>query len=73
MPGRAQEMTSRWASAQPLAHIEMPTQQIPPDCFCSWIVVRPGAGMECISRLKFRNAICGYRHRLQPVPATGGR
>jgi hypothetical protein len=39
----------------------MPTLLVP--ChLCTWTVVRPGPGLECVSRLKYRNALCSHRH-----------
>ena len=51
--------------------IEMPTLLIENDCICAWMVVRPGPGLQCISRLKYKNNACPHRHRpLAAVPAT---
>ena len=44
--------------------IEMPTFAKPPDCVCSWSVVRPGVGMACISRLTRRSYACPHRHEV---------
>jgi hypothetical protein len=46
---------------QPAGHVEMATLGIPERChaLCSWVVVRPGPGWACVSRLKYANSICG--------------
>ncbi len=44
------------------AHIESPTRDIPSNCMCTWVVVRPGMAGRCVSRLKYRNALCPHRH-----------
>ena len=55
--------------------IIMPTADIPCSCSCVWIVVQAGQGKDCLSRLKYRNAICVHRHKpadgLQAQPVRG--
>jgi hypothetical protein len=58
------------AGAIPAGSIRQPTHSIPPNCTCSWVVVRPGPGMECLSDLRYRNSLCLVRHT--PSPATTG-
>jgi hypothetical protein len=54
---------SRVGSGQVVAgSIRMPTNQIPCNCTCTWVVVKPGPGMECLSDLRYRNSICVARH-----------
>lgn len=48
--------------------IIMPTTDIPCNCACVWIVVRAGQGKDCLSRLKYRNALCQHRHKPPDSP-----
>ena len=58
---------SRVGAGQVLAgSIRMPTITIPGNCMCTWIVVRPGPGPECLSDLRYRNALCPVRHVPSP-------
>jgi hypothetical protein len=43
--------------------VEMPTLTIPCACTCNWVVVQPGPGMACISKLKQANNGCPCRHK----------
>jgi hypothetical protein len=43
--------------------VRQPTHTIPADCMCSWSVVRPGPGMECLSDLRYRNTLCRHPHK----------
>ena len=47
---------------------EVPTILKEGDCQCSWVVVRAGPGLECISRLKRQSRACPHRHE---VPEAG--
>ena len=44
------------------AAIERPTILIKCDCQCTWIVVKAGLGLECISQLKRQSRACPRRH-----------
>jgi hypothetical protein len=50
--------------------VRMSTNLIPCDCMCTWAVVKPGPGTECVSDLRYRNALCPCRHRPAAVPAV---
>jgi hypothetical protein len=64
----------RAGMGQPAAHIEVPTFGIPSDChaLCSWVVVRPGVGKLCVSRLKYANGLCRHRHTATALGAGDG-
>ena len=50
--------------------IRQPTITIDTSCACSWVVVKAGPGLECISEMKYRNNLCLVRHVQEPVPAV---
>jgi hypothetical protein len=52
-------------------HVEMATLDIPQRCRCVWIVVTPGVGRACRSRLKITNSLCAYlrEHRRMAAEA----
>jgi hypothetical protein len=50
--------------------ITQPTVTIDARCMCSWVVIRPGPGMEAVSSLKYRNALCNVRHKPNLVPVV---
>jgi hypothetical protein len=58
------------SGAVPAGSIRQPTHTIPAHCMCTWAVVRPGPGMECLSDLRYANSLCPVRHRpyLAAVP-----
>jgi len=72
MKARTRILDLRPGSGQPAGHVEMPTFGIPQDCQCTWSVVRPGPGWECVSRLTYRSALCPRlrEHRAQDREAT---
>ena len=43
--------------------VRMPTIRIPADCMCTWVVVRPGPGIGCLSDLRYANALCPHRRQ----------
>lgn len=45
----------------PVDAVEQATHSIPPGCTCSWTVITPGPGMQCISRQSYGNALCPER------------
>ena len=63
----------RSGTGRPSSVIEMPTVQIPADCLCSWSVVRPGPGLDCVSRLAYVNAMCPCRHAADAAAREIGR
>ena len=56
---------------QVTAHIEMPTLLTPPECRCTWVVFRAGAGLASMSYLKYRDAACLVRHGRAAREAAG--
>ena len=51
--------------------IREPTLARDPRCQCTWIVVRAGPGMECISEMKYASGLCPVRHqRAEVLPAV---
>lgn len=42
--------------------LTQPTITIRADCTCTWVVVKAGPGLECVSAMKQRNALCPVRH-----------
>lgn len=42
--------------------VRMPALAVPCACLCTWVVETAGPGMACVSRLKYRNALCTARH-----------
>lgn len=55
-------IVGRSGTGQPAGVIEMPTLLIPCS-LCSWAVVRPGPGMECVSRLSYASSLCPHLRR----------
>jgi hypothetical protein len=53
----------RAGTGQPAGIVEMPTLKIPSGCMCTWSVVRPGPGMECISQLRYASSLCSHLRR----------
>ena len=62
MKARTRVLDLRGTMGVPSGHVEMPTFTIPEDCKCSWSVITPGPGLECVSRLRFRSAMCRHKH-----------
>ncbi len=54
--------------------VRQATLSIPAGCLCTWIVVKAGPGMECVSELRYRHLACSVRHvpSLTVVPWAGG-
>lgn len=69
-PGAAVSSVKPPASlpAWPEQDVFAPTLTIPPDCLCSWTVVRAAPGLLCISKLKTASRACGHRH--EPAEAV---
>jgi hypothetical protein len=62
---------ARVGAGRPAGEIVMPTFARPVDCKCSWSVVRPGPGWECLSRLSYRSAMCSHKHVPQQEVSRG--
>jgi hypothetical protein len=60
----------RVGSGQMLAgSVRQSTLSIPCDCACTWSVVRPGPGMECVSELKYTSSLCRHLRKHQAAAA----
>jgi hypothetical protein len=71
MTRRTRVIDLRAGNCKPAGTVEMPTFSIPPDCACSWTVVRAGVGMACVSRLTHISALCPAQRQHQPPEVTG--
>ena len=60
MSSRTRIVDIREGAGRLAGHVDSPTFAIPHGCLCTWSVVRPGVGWNCVSRLRYANALCRH-------------
>lgn len=65
MPSPVRTLTERASRAEAGCWVagvpDTPTLRLG-GCTCTWVVIQPGPGLACVSRLKYRHAACPVRH-----------